>query len=217
MKGIASHFAAHPRLLVAALIGIAAAPLAPNVDSVVTRGLIGWNVGVWLYLLSIGLMMWRADRGHLQRAAVRQSEGAVAVLAIFIAGAVVSIGAIVFELSTAKQTGAPPGLAHLLLVAGTIAGSWLLLPTLFSLNYASLYYGRKPCKGLHFPGDDKSFEPDYADFIYYAFTIAVALQTADVSITSRAMRRLTLTQSLLAFLFNTAVLAFSINIAASLF
>ncbi|MEO7008621.1 MAG: DUF1345 domain-containing protein, partial [Caldimonas sp.] len=58
---------------------------------------------------------------------------------------------------------------------------------------------------------------DYADFLYFSFTIAVAAQTADVSVSTRRMRRLTLTQSILAFVFNTTILAFSINIAASLF
>jgi uncharacterized membrane protein len=217
MKGIASHLAAHPRLVLSVLAGSATALLVPHVDDPVTRGLVGWNIGVWLYLLLISLMMWRADRGHLQRVAVRQAEGAVAVLTIVVVGAIVSLGAIVLELAAAKQGGGAPRLGHLLLVLVTVAGSWLLVPTMFGLNYASLYYGRTPGKGLRFPADEEAFEPDYADFLYYSFTIAVAAQTADVSVSTREMRRLTLLQSVLAFVFNTTVLAFSINIAASLF
>lgn len=217
MNGIASHLAAHPRLVLSVLVGAAAALIVPHVDDPVTRSLVGWNAGVWLYLSLISLMMWRADRGHLQRIAGRQAEGAVAVLTIVVVGAIVSLGAIVLELAAAKQGGAGPRLGHLLLVLVTVAGSWLLVPTMFGLNYASLYYGRKPGKGLRFPSDDPAFEPDYADFLYYSFTIAVAAQTADVSVSTREMRRLTLMQSVLAFAFNTTVLAFSINIAASLF
>ena len=68
---------------------------------------------------------------------------------------------------------------------------------------------------LRFP--DEQLEPDYWDFLYFSFTIAVASQTADVSIRSRAMRRAVLGQSLLSFFFNTSILALSINIAAGLF
>lgn len=234
MKGLVSHLHAHPRLVIAALIGIAAAILAPDsllsvppaagaaavaADStgVVTRSLVGWIVGVWCYLAMISLMMWRADKGHLQRVAAVQAEGAAAVLSLVVLGAIASFGAVVLELASAKAPGARPVLSHLVLVLLTVAGSWLLVPTLFGLSYASLYYGRKPCGGLLFPSSEKAFEPDYADFLYFSFIIAVAAQTADVSISTRAMRRLSLMQSVLAFVFNTTVLAFSINIAAGLF
>ena len=70
---------------------------------------------------------------------------------------------------------------------------------------------------MKFPEPDEGFRPDYADFLYFSFTIAVASQTADVSITNRPMRRLVLLQSVLSFAFNTTILAFTINIAASLF
>ena len=62
-----------------------------------------------------------------------------------------------------------------------------------------------------------NFEPDYSDFLYFSFTIAVATQTADVAITNRSVRRLVLAQSVLSFVFNTAIVAFTINMATSLF
>lgn len=217
MKAIAHRLRAHPRLLIAAAVGVAAAFVTPDVASVVTRGLLGWNAAVWTYLITISLMMWRADKGHLQRVAAIQAEGAIAVLTLVTAGAIVSFGAVVQELAAAKETGVTPQLTHLLLVAATVAGSWLLVPTLFGLSYASLYFGKQPGKGLLFPSAEKAFEPDYVDFLYFSFTIAVASQTSDVSISTRDMRRLALLQSILSFVFNTTVLAFSINIAASLF
>ena len=100
----------------------------------------------------------------------------------------------------------------------TVAGSWLLLPTLFAMNYASVYYRNPHGSGLRFPEpEEKGFRPDYADFLYFSFTIAVASQTADVSVSTREMRRLTLLQSVLSFVFNTTILAFSINAAAGFF
>ena len=217
MKRLFNHLRVHPRLSIAVVAGVAATSVAPHVGSYVARALLAWNVGVWLYLVMISLMMWRADKGHLQRVAAGQAEGALAVLTAITAGAIASIGAIVFELAAAKQAGASHALSHLAFALVTVVGSWLLVPTLFGLSYASLYYGTEPGGGLRFPSDESAFEPDYADFLYFSFTIAVAAQTADVSISTRDMRRLTLLQSILAFVFNTTILAFSINIAASLF
>lgn len=72
-------------------------------------------------------------------------------------------------------------------------------------------------RGLKFPKPDETLKPDYADFLYFLFTIAVASQTADASITDRPMRRLVLLQSVLSFVFDTTILAFMIKIAAGLF
>jgi uncharacterized membrane protein len=92
-----------------------------------------------------------------------------------------------------------------------------LLPTLFALDYAGLFYRVEQGEGLVFPEAAAGFKPDYVDFLYFSFTIAVALQTSDVAVTGKPMRRLVLVQSLLAFVFNTTILAFTINIAATLF
>ena len=215
-----SHLRAHPRLLGSAAIGIAAGWLAPGTLGLLSRALLGWNAGVWLYLVSAGWIMFRSDANRMQRAALAQAESSAAVLALVVVAAIVSLVAIVLELSAAKAPHLRPALPNVLFTLLTVAGSWLLVPTLFALSYASLYYDTYDDGGagaLRFPDADKAFKPDYADFLYFAFTIAVASQTADVSITTRTMRRLVLLQSLLSFGFNATVLAFSINIAASLF
>jgi uncharacterized membrane protein len=64
---------------------------------------------------------------------------------------------------------------------------------------------------------DKAFKPDYVDFLKFSFTIAVASQTCDGIASARAMHRLVLLQALLSFGFNTRVLGFTINVAASVF
>ena len=220
MTGVVRHIRTRPRLALAAAAGIAAALLVPGIHRVVARSLFGWNVGVWLFLVLAAAMMLRADHEHLRRSAIEQAEGAAAVLALVIVAAVVSIVAIVIELSAAKL-GAQQRWPHLLFALSTVTGSWLLLPTLFAMNYASLYY-RHPSRhpqgsGLKFPDAEADFRPDYADFLYFSFTIAVASQTADVVVTTRPMRRLVLLQSVLSFAFNTTILALTINIAAGLF
>ncbi len=213
---MANHFRARPRMLIAAVVGVAAGVAAPY-PSLVTRCLIGWNVGVWLYLLLIALTMFRADHSKLRKAAVAHAEGAVTVSTMVVSAALASFAAIVLELAGTKAAGAPHALPQIALTLLTVTASWLLVPTLFTLNYATLYYRDQAGSGLRFPDAGIDFRPHYVDFLYFSFTIAVALQTADVAITSKPMRLLVLGQSVLSFVFNTTVLALLVNIAAGLF
>lgn len=228
MARLAHHVRARPRLLLAVACGVAAGWLAPLPPALASRALLGWNVGVWLYLAMIAVMMLRADQERLRRVALLHAEGALTVLLLVGLAAVASLAGIVVELAAAKQPGQPHALPHVLLALFTVTGSWLLLPTMFTLTYASAYHagyvGRRgrhqpgpEGAGLRFPEQGPDFQPSYSDFLYFAFTLAVASQTADVSVCSTAMRRLVLVQSLLSFAFNTAILALTVNIAASMF
>ena len=218
MKFFSTHVRTRPRLFASVAAGATAALLAPDIAHATTRALLGWNVGVWLFLVLIGAMMLRADHSRLRRTAIAQAEGAAVVLTVVVLAALVSIVGIVVELSAAKAVSGRHALPHVLFALATVTGSWLLLPTLFAMNYASLFYRTEQGSGMKFPTeDDAEFKPDYADFLYFSFTIAVASQTADVSVSTQPMRRLVLLQSLLSFVFNTTILAFTINIAASLF
>ena len=217
MKVIVSHLRAHPRLMLAGAVGILMALAVPAITNPVTRALLGWNVSVWLYLVSVAWMMTCAGPERVKQVAMAQAEGALVVLVIVTVAAIVSLGAVVYELSLAKALGSAQAWPQLLYVLVTVVGSWLLVPTLFALNYASLFYRQHEGIGLKFTDTERDFKPDYGDFLYFSFTIAVASQTSDVIVSTRAMRRLVLLQALLSFAFNTSILAFTINIAASLF
>ncbi len=217
MSHLLSHLRARPRLATAIVVGITAATFLPGGYGAITRALFGWNVSVWLYLVLVGWMMLHADHGRLRRTALAQAEGAAAVLAIVSVASVVSLLGSMVELSAAKLPGAPHALPHVAFALATVAGSWLLLPTVFALTYASLYYRSPHGAGLQFPSLDSDFKPDYGDFLYFSTTIAVASQTADVNVSTPAMRRVVLLQALISFGFNTAILAFTVNIAASMF
>ena len=218
MIAMFQHLKTRPRMAISVVVGALVGTLAPDIAHLVTRLLVGWNVGVWLFLVLVATMMLQADHERVRRNAIAQAEGAAVVLALVVVAAIASLVAIVVELAAAKGPDAHHALPHILFALLTVAGSWLLLPTLFAMNYASLYYNHSEHgHGLQFPGPDKNFRPDYADFLYFSFTIGVASQTADVSIATRPMRRLVLLQSVLSFVFNTTILAFTINIAASLF
>jgi uncharacterized membrane protein len=211
------HMMAHRRLIVCAIVGAVVGAAWPADFSLLTRFLLGWNVLSWLYLTWVAITLLHADSGHIKRLALAQAESAPVVLMIVVLASVVSLVAIVFELIAAKAAGAHHMATPLLFAFATVVGSWLLLPTLFGLSYAAEYYGTEPDSGLLFPGATEGFEPNHTDFLYFSFTIAVTAQTSDVGITTRAMRRLVLVQSILSFVFNTTILAFSINAAAGFF
>ncbi len=217
MKALLTQLRARPHLSLSAGIGGIVVLATPASTGWMLRLLIGWNVAVWLYLIQAFWVMSRADHHHLRRAAIAQAEGATAVLGSVTAAALASVAAIVFELAAAKGPDAHHAWPHAIFAIVTVTGSWLLLPTLFALNYASLFHISKPNRGLVFPGENEETPTTYWDFLYFSFTIAVASQTADVAISSSAMRRLVLMQSLLSFMFNTTILALTVNIAASLF
>jgi uncharacterized membrane protein len=216
MKALVLPIRARPRLVIAVLTGVAVALVMPTAMGLVARALMGWNAGVWLYLALIALMMVRADHTHLRRVAAVQAEGAPVVMLVVVLAALVSLAGIVAELSVAKVPGTPHAWPHLLFALVTVIGSWLLIPMNFTLTYASVFYAASK-RGLLFPDRDPAFEPHYSDFLYFAFTIAVASQTADIAVASPAMRRLVLLHAIVSFAFNTAILAFAINVAASMF
>nr|WP_314541277.1 DUF1345 domain-containing protein [uncultured Massilia sp.] len=209
---------ARPHLVSGIAFGAAVGLLLPGGHPWLWRALVGWNSGVWAYLLTMAWMMARADHHKVRAVAARQDERAGAVLLVMIAGAISSLYAIVTEL--ARMGKLPPGEAalHYAFTVLTLIGSWLLVGMLFALHYGHLYYcgeddnedGEPP---LRFP--DKVLEPNYWDFLYFSFTISVAVQTSDVTIISRRMRKLVLGHSVLAFFFNLVILGLSINIAAS--
>jgi uncharacterized membrane protein len=221
MKRVLRPLRARPRLVLSCCVGVAASLLLPGPHDAVTRFLSGWNVAAWLYLGLVGLMMFRADHERLRRTAIAHAEGAGTVLALVVLATLASLVGIVVELAAAKVPGTPHAVPRVLFALATVSSAWLLLPTLFTLAYASQYYLTPAGAGLAFPvaaADAKAeFRPDYGDFAYFAFTIAVASQTSDVAVNNRPMRPLVLLQTLLSFAFNAAILAFTINIAASLF
>lgn len=204
-----------PRLFISAAIGLATvAFLFATCDwRASTKLLTGWNIGIALYLALAVQMMARSDVHRMKRRAASQDEGALALLGLTVAAAAASIAAIVAELGTAD--GAKREAAQLILATVTILLSWGFIHSIFALHYAHEYYGegRDHAKGgMMFPQDN---EPDYWDFCYFSFTVGMCAQTSDVNVTSKAMRRIALVHSIVSFLFNVALLALTVNIAAS--
>jgi uncharacterized membrane protein len=209
-----------PHLSLAIALGAVVGLAVPDSHAWLRRALVGWNAGVWVYLLGMAWLMTRADHHKVRDIAGRQDESAGLVLFTLVAGALLSLYAIVSELTRMDHMPADQVALRYAFTALTVIGSWLLVGVLFCFHYAHLYYrAPKDRLPLRFPEEDPQsggIEPDYWDFLYFSFTIAVAVQTSDVAVTSRAMRKLVLGHSVLAFFFNLLILGLSINIAASL-
>jgi uncharacterized membrane protein len=212
-----------PRLVVCMTIGAALGLLLPERLHPATRTLAGWDAATALYLVSVFVMMGRATPATMRARAEREDEGRWAILGFGIAAACVSLGAIVSMLAGTKDLPSPIAGLHVALAAVTVLLSWLFLHTMFALHYAHDYYGSSGERGAHgmrtrgglaFP-DEKA--PDYWDFLYFSFVIGMTGQVSDVAVSSRSLRRLTLLHGVIAFFFNTVILALTINIAASLF
>jgi uncharacterized membrane protein len=212
---IVRFFRNRPRIFAAVGLGLLAYVIVPWHLRPIQRALLAWDFGMWTYLAMIWTLMARASPEDVQRVAEREDEGATAVLAIITGAAIASLVAIVVELSAAKGLGAAQAGINYALTGGTMVGAWLLIPTVFTLQYARYYHqaGENEAS-LKFPEGDQAL--DYWDFLYFSFTIAVASQTSDVSLCSRRARRTALAQSILSFFFNAAVLGLSVNIAAGL-
>ena len=204
-----------PHLTLAIALGAAVGLLWPESHPWLRRALVGWNAGVWAYLVSMMWMMATADERKVREIAGKEDESAGLVLFTLVIGVVLSLYAIVSELTRMDHVPADQVALRYAFTALTVIGSWLLVGVLFCFHYAHLYY-RAPEERLPLKFPDDGLEPDYWDFLYFSFTISVAVQTSDVAVTSRTMRKLVLGQSVLCFFFNLLILGLSVNIAAGL-
>ena len=202
---------ARPRLLISALLGIILITLLPEGIPLSRRLLAGWNAGVTLYLLLLYWRFTRTSASDIRHHAAAEDEGAVAILALTVAAALASIGAIMAELGTGQ--GVARTAAQLVLATVTIVLSWAFIHTIFALHYAHEFYGSGgESGGLAFPS---KVPPDYWDFVYFSFGIGTAAQVSDVEIVSREIRRVVTAHTIVSFFFNAALLALIVNIAAS--
>jgi uncharacterized membrane protein len=203
------------RLLLSFAAGLVLFALLPDGMRPATRFILAWDVTTALYIGSTLAMVVRSTVETCQDRAALYDEGDWAILLVVIASAATSFVAIFAELASLAVE--PGSLAYgLVITMVTVALSWTFTHMVFTLHYANVYYRPDeagPGGGLNFPGNRA---PDYQDFLYYAFVIGCASQTGDVATVSPAMRRLTLVHGVVAFAFNTAILALTINVGASL-
>lgn len=212
------HAKARPRLLLSALVSAVLLAVLPHVEDwrLTTELLVAWNAGAILYLVLCFTMMTASSVEHMKWRAQAQDEGRVVILILTVLASAASLIAIIAELAAVRTYPEDPRAFHIGLAVLTILSAWAFTHTMFALHYAHDYYlakhrGAAGC--LEFPGSEA---PDYLDFLYFSFVIGTSGQTADVAVATPVMRRVVLVHCVVAFLFNTTVLALTINIAAGL-
>ena len=203
------------RLLYGLLAGLATAALPlPLIWQF--RGLLGWSVGVAVYLALAWWLCERFDAKRTRERAQAQDEPSMVLFLLLLLATTACVAAIVVMMQQSKDFSGAQRTLHIAMSVIALIASWLFIQTMFTFHYAHRYYHEEMQNepdgpGLLFPG---GLDPDYFDFLYYAHVVGMTSQVSDVQVTSREMRRLTLVHSVLAFGFNMLILALSINVVA---
>ncbi|MEJ8859269.1 DUF1345 domain-containing protein [Variovorax robiniae] len=202
------------RLSYGAAVGVAVALIPSPLINGMARGLLGWVVGVAVYLALAWWLAHSFDAQQTRERAQSLDQPNLILLLTMLTVIAFSVAAIAMLLQQVKLLAGLERGAHIVLAMVALAESWLMIHTIYAFHYAHRYYQqektRKPDNhGLDFPG---TAPPDYADFMYYSYVIGMTSQVSDVQILSPAMRRITLIHSVLSFAFNMLVLAFSVNV-----
>ena len=143
-----------PRMVAAFVAGLLCAVLLPFPLRPTVRALIGWDCAVWLYLALMWVRMVTAHHDQVRDIAIREDENATTVLTIVSLATVASVAAIAIELATVKSVGFRAGLSHYAITGATLFGAWFMIPTIFTLHYARLYYGSPGNDRASFPGPE---------------------------------------------------------------
>jgi uncharacterized membrane protein len=208
-------FRAHPRLLIGIVCGFAVMIATRDLFRPSLRTVIGWDAGILCYLTLILAMAAQATPQTMQRRAAREDATRWIFLIAISGAAWFSMFALLGLLREARTAAGQLSVEQALLAGATILLSWMLAHTMFALHYAHDFYADVAAKrpaGLLFPGNPR--EPDYWDFLYFSLVVGMTCQVSDVQVAGRLWRRLVLAHGVVAFLFNTVVLALSINLLA---
>jgi uncharacterized membrane protein len=216
-------FGPRPRLTISIVLGVAAGlacmAIFPGMK-VSTRLVVGWDVMSVAFLGAMLLTMLEHTPTDIRARAAVDDEGRGFILALVLVAAAASVWAIAAELGFAKEAKGLMKLLRITLAFATVVASWLMVQMIFALHYAHEFYGvdeddgARDAGGLEFPRDT---EPNYWDFLHFSIVIGAACATADVNFTSKGLRQLGTVHSLVAFAFNTVIVALTINLTAGLF
>jgi uncharacterized membrane protein len=218
MRSVWRAISNRPRLFTGLVVMLLVWPLLPTTLKATTRFIVAWDIGVLVFLALATHLFVTASPDDMPAAAEAQQEGEWTIFWLTLAVVVVSFVAVSSEFVAIKS--GPPASRGLqvTLVSVTLLLSWLVTHVTFALRYAHEFYARAlggpdVDRGLDFPGET---EPDYLDFLYFSLVLGMTFQVSDVQIISRKLRRVAALHGLISFLFNTVIVAFTVNIAAGL-
>jgi uncharacterized membrane protein len=179
-------------------------------------------MGTWVTFAGINLLFsWitilTSHPIEVRKTAKIQDSNRTLIFLIVVTASLISLFAVILLLKSSKEVSPSSVSYHTLFSIASVICAWWLVHTIFAFRYAHLFYNsigegdehKRFAEGLEFP---KEKEPDYLDFTYFSFVIGMTFQVSDVEISSRRIRRLALMHGVISFIFNTVILALSINI-----
>jgi uncharacterized membrane protein len=212
---------AHQRFLIALIVAIVVFFLSAGHLKFAYQTILTWNAFAWSAIVMAWIRILFADARASVRSAKLQDAGRTTIFVFVVLSTIASLFAVALLIGSAKGLKGEALSGHILLAAGTVVSSWALVHTVFTMHYAHLFYrdldddaDGEEGSGLEFPNEKT---PDFVDFAYFSFVIGMTFQVSDVQISSRPIRRLALLHGILSFIFNTLILALSINLISGLF
>ena len=208
----ASGASAATHVAAAATAGACAGAVASLPGSWQIGTLIGWDVAAGVYVAWTWATIWHRDPPATSRLALREDPGRAVADALLLVASVASILAVALAISAGSTGG--PGERDLRagLAVASVALSWSVVQTVFTLHYARLYYSH-PAGGIDF---NQESSPRYSDFAYLAFTVGMTFQVSDTDLQTSALRAEALRHALLSYLLGAVILATTINLVAGL-
>lgn len=215
-------FDAHVRLFISLIASGIALFLCWGHFSAPATVLITWIAFALMIIIMDWIIIMSSHPMEVRRIASIEDSSRTLIFLFVIIASLISMLAIFFLLKSSKELSPEAVTGHVLLAMTSVIISWWLVHTIFALRYAHMFYAtdpdddqkKKPLGGLEFPGKEK--DPDYLDFVYFSFVVGMTFQVSDVEISSRFIRRLAWIHGLIAFAFNTAIVALSINVISGL-
>jgi uncharacterized membrane protein len=195
------------RLFLSAFVGVLAMVLTPGAPVWQLRAMVGWDAMALTLLGVCWSILYKSDAENTELRAGDEDPGGFAVFVIAVLSSLVSLFAATAVLRLMRGRSCEDFWVVLALVS--VALSWLVTHTAYTLRYAHLFYTGERNGGLGFPGAER---PCDMDFAYYSFTLGMCFQVSDVQITDPEIRRTTLGHALISFVFNTTIVALSLNV-----
>lgn len=174
--------------------------------------LIGWLSASLTYIVWVWFRIGRMGASQTAEHATREDPSRPLADALLVIASIASLAIVAFVLVRQDSISSVGSVVIGALAIASVAVSWFLIHTLFTLRYASLYYDGTP-GGVDF---NQKEQPDYGDFAYLAFTLGMTYQVSDTSLNRREFRVTALRHSLVSYLFGAVILATIINLVASL-
>lgn len=199
------------RLLVMLGVGLLAAALVGTLGNWVYAPAAGWAAASATYLVWVWSVIAPLDPAATAAHARREDPGRVFSDVLVLTATVASFAGVALILGEASGAQGSRKDVIVAMALGSIALSWFLVHTLFTLRYAAIYYRDRT--GVDFNEDEP---PRYADFAYLAFTVGMTFQVSDTDLKTRAIRGTVLRQALLSYLLGAIVLATTINLVSGL-